>query len=53
MADTYTLIGELVLPDRVVTDGALVVKDGIIAYAGRKKDAPEGASRSAMSWGPD
>ena len=40
MADSYTLVGELVLPDRIVTDGALVVKDGIIAFAGRKKDAP-------------
>lgn len=43
MADTYTLLGSLVLPDRVVPDGALVVRDGVIAFAGREKDAPEGS----------
>lgn len=38
---SYTLVGELVLPDRIVPDGALVVRDGVIAFAGRAKDAPD------------
>lgn len=43
MADSYTLVGQVVLPDRVVPDGALVVREGVIAFAGREKDAPEGS----------
>lgn len=41
MGTNYTLVGELVLPDRIVPDGALVVRDGVIAFAGRAKDAPD------------
>ena len=37
---TYTLIGTVVLYDRVVTRGALCVKDGIVVYAGEREAAP-------------
>lgn len=33
--DTYALLGTLVLEDRLVPDGALIVENGIITYAGR------------------
>ena len=47
MADSYSLIGQLVLPDRLVPDGALVVRDGVIAFSGREKDAPAGSLEGA------
>ena len=33
--DSYTLLGSLVLPDRIVPDGVLEVENGVIKYAGR------------------
>ena len=45
--DSYTLLGSLVLPDRIVPDGVLEVENGVIKYAGRAcgTEIPHGARR--------
>ena len=45
--DSYTLLGSLVLPDRIVPDGVLEVENGVIKYAGRAcgTSVPHGARR--------
>ncbi len=37
----YTLLGTLILPDRVVENGAVCVRDGVIVYSGSASSAPE------------
>ena len=38
--DEYTLLGRVVLRDRVAEKGAVCVRDGEIVYAGSAADAP-------------
>lgn len=36
----YTLLGQIVLPDSILPDGAVCVSDGIIKYVGQRTSAP-------------
>jgi len=46
-ASELILIGDVVLPDRVLSDAAISVRDGQIAYVGPAADAPLSQSRAA------
>lgn len=48
---TYTLYGRVVLPHSVVDRGAVVVKDGVIVYAGEAGGAPAGDYGETFNYG--